>query len=640
MQFKFPKTEYKWCPHCSANIRSRAEWCRICRRELPAEAFAGLRKFSVRGNLDLVQEWLPAFAVLRDRLDPETQARFLESHGKTTIESLFEKSSFKDEDQETLRKLDQWPDAPPNAAVASLLLDILVALASQGADIEGICQEPRLQVLGLTAERILTELTLRENEEESARDCCPFCAERATLDAQSCRHCSSLIGPNAQMNMQPVASLDRQPFDQVFLKDVMLHLAARHCLLGLEPDQRLKEALAANAIEANAVTTESERLTNLRADELEVSHPLSGFRQRFYESNADCANPRSAEIKDLIDLGYRLREKKRYFEAELVFNYALARASSLKTDPQAMKSTTLRELSNLYLDLGDFEKWIEFNDKSLESIYAISPEYRKMRGPLGTVKASFDLLFQIGSPEKEDLDAALKKVERLLDVPKPSRPEALKAMREASTPGYSDGARALETNRLQIIAKIHTKNGEYAQAQKILRSLLSELGHEWTHNIYRMQFWLQLAEIYERLGQHDECLEAYNEALDAGRQAALKSPDIKLHGVRDSCRAYGKYLKNAGRLAEAEEYMRKAIAAHQTVAEQTRLKLAHPAASALGVSAAILREYADILKSAARENEAASLLEQADEMTAQYELLKEKWLEIRRSFEEISSENE
>ncbi len=586
-----------------------------------------------------MQEWLPAFAVLRDRLDDETQKRFLESQGKTTIENLLEKGSFKDGTQETLRKLEQWPDAPPNAAVQSLLLDILVALASQGADIEGICQEPRLAVLGLSAERIESELALRR-EEQSENHCCPFCAELITVGAPSCRHCLCQFGQAAQMNLQPVVSLDRQPFDEAFLKDVMLHLAARHCLLGLETDQRLKDALAANAIEAHSVVAESARLTNLRADELEVSHPLSGFRQRFYEFNAGTIDPHSAQIKDLIDLGYRCREKKRYFEAELVFNYALARASTLAADPKAMKSTTLRQLSNLRLDLGDFQGCIDFSDRSLEPVFAIRPQYRKTMGVRGTLKTTFDIAFKIGSPEKEDLEALLKEMDRLLAVAKSDPPEVMTAMREATTPGYSDNSRVLETNRLQIIAKIHAQNREYDQAQKILRALLSELGHEWTHNVYRMRFWLQLADIYEQQGQFEECEEAHREALDAGRQAALKSPDIKLHGIRDASLAYATYLKKRGRLVEAEEYVRKALAAQTNVAEQTRLKLAHPIASTLDKTAAILREYADILTVAARENEATALMRQADELTAQYEELKERWLEVRRIFEETPPVND
>jgi len=53
-----------------------------------------------------------------------------------------------------------------------------------------------------------------------------------------------------------------------------------------------------------------------------------------------------------------------------------------------------------------------------------------------------------------------------------------------------------------------------------------------------------------------------------------------------------------------------------------------------------LREYADILTVAARENEATALMRQADELTAQYEELKERWLEVRRIFEETPPVND
>lgn len=226
--FEFDKNTYQWCSNCDGNVRRNAHYCRYCRKAIGCKLLKPNTSESATYLVSSTAYWLPEFDLILKNISPAFRARIEEADLNAKRVDL--KSTVSQQDYMTAeRNAGLCPPLPPLPNESGLLIDLMLSLHAQNFPSAPLCEDPRLQLLGVTPGLIESEAELRALEYKTGEPC-KYCAEYILGGENACRFCEG--SPQKPPNFREVDMTGLSRYDESLLRRVLVYEAAQGILEG------------------------------------------------------------------------------------------------------------------------------------------------------------------------------------------------------------------------------------------------------------------------------------------------------------------------------------------------------------------------------------------------------------------------
>lgn len=600
--YTFAETEYQWCPQCGGNIRQQATYCRYCRKKIENRLNRRVSRPPFV-NLRNLKEWLPNLADLRKSCAAEFCGRMerAEAEAPTPVEDppgLFP-------DREHL-----CPHEPPEQEVTGLLHDILLSLYENGAPVADICDEPRLKLLEITPQEIAAEHELRKDEMQKGHRC-RHCQEFIMANNEECRFCE---GSEVKTPPQKISTFLEKEIDASLLKDVILYESAWRSLN--EEDAFPQEILDVNACKQEQVEQE---ILRQRAGSFEL--PTPRFCRRMVELNlVSYWSPEQLCVMALADLGSALDTKKagRSDEALIVYEHAMRRTEG-KDELMQERGNVLTKLSTMYLRKDDDARYKLYSSMANECHkFGMSDDMKAMMDKshenMQNIFKGTDLLNMDAEQRLASLDEELNSTSMMSDL-FAGMEETIPGLGEMFASLSSGLEQMMQSTRLSLEAEVAQKNGDLELAESKYIEALSKTDEDRISGVsIKISILCSLGELKHLQGDDGKSESLLKEAFECATEYAEAEPSIGNSSLLPVLVSLASFMKDVGRHEESEQHFKSALKLQRDTASEYIEKYSGNAADYCGQEADIKEKYAELLRVLKRDEEAAQLEAETNEL--------------------------
>jgi len=595
----FADTEYKWCTQCAGNIRLKATYCRFCHKPIENRL---MKRIALPSFVTVrsIKEWLPSFAAVKAKLPADFLMRLEQAESETPKDQIGESM-----EAQRLREGGEslCLHEPPEANVTAVLMDLLLAVYSNGESIADICDQPQIKLLEITPQEVIAEYELRLQEFEKGFRC-THCQEYIFDNGEDCRFCQG----TRDRAPRPIERNWEKPVDPLLLKDVILYEAAWRTIM--EEEAIPQEILSINAVSQSDLDRE---ILRLRAGDVEL--PVPRFTKRMVELNLKSYwTPEQIALSAIGDLGSALgsRTENRSQEALIVLEHALRRTEG-DDELMSQRSAILSKLSTYYLARKDDAKYQLYNSMSHEcSKFGMSEEMKAMMD-----KSHESMKGMLKSDTNFETDPAKRLASLNADFGlNMSGMDDMFAQIEETLPGMGEFFASLQSGleatmkntRLVLEAQVAENNGDLATAESKYREALANNNEDGlTGTLTRITTITALGQIKHKQGDNAEGEALLKESMVLAMEYAEAEPSLGNTSLFPALTAYACFLRDVGRHAEAEQKFQQAL----QVEDESSAKFIKDYGGSAGdyscQNADIKEKYAQLLRVMNREDEAQKL---------------------------------
>lgn len=542
MKFEFSEENYQWCGQCGGNVRRDVDWCRYCHKKIGSRFLRDERIVHPSNIVDAAAHWLPDFNDVVGKCSQPLQARIHQADLDLARELSEDDEKFLQSKDER-RTTSVCSEFPPQAQAAGLVWDIMLSIYGEGRNVEDICKDARLELIGITPDTLNAEGILRRREAETG-NACAYCFEFNLKDVDECRFCGS-DGTHPPRKVEQVIVLRR--LDPDLLHDVFVWEAGY-------ARANDGEALPAELLEKHGLTADIIEREAERHRRSEASFPLSEWRAKQSRLGVKTERPLpDFAVEDLLSLASGCSWERRHDEAMIVYQHAMRRVDECENQLLA-KTRILTGLATVAMNRNDPDAYQKYNNEANELRRAGMPAaLRKMTAESGQDGAKTG-----GKPESDHMRKVREANAQLAEQSAPAT-EVNKVLLRLNKKMSNMMGNTIELAKLRLDADVAREAGELERAATLIELGLSRLRNNVSDVLKQVDLLGMLAHVQKLQGDLDVAEATHKHAISICEELA-ELGDGQEHPVLEHANfRYGAFLMEQKRYEEAESHFQRAL---------------------------------------------------------------------------------